>query len=116
MRKSYIVLASLTVIGLGALIALPLATPTTAGTAMMQVATTEKTATFKIENMTCAMCPITVRAAMQGVEGVASVKVDYVTKTALVVFDPAKTNAEQIAEASTFAGYPATAQATAKGS
>ena len=63
--------------------------------------------TFAIDNMTCAMCPITVRKAMQKVDGVQSVKVDFNAKTASVTFDPAKASAEDIAEASTKAGYPA---------
>ena len=63
--------------------------------------------TFTIDNMTCAMCPITVRKAMQKVDGVQSVKVDFDSKTASVTFDPAKASAADIAAASTRAGYPA---------
>ncbi len=62
---------------------------------------------FAIDNMTCAMCPITVRKAMQKVDGVQSVKVDFEAKTAHVVYDPAKASAADIAAASTRAGYPA---------
>ncbi|MAU40092.1 MAG: heavy metal transporter [Kordiimonas sp.] len=69
--------------------------------------TAEKTVTFEIEKMTCAMCPITVRKAMEKVNGVASVKTDYDKRTAVVVFDPAKANIEDIAKASENAGYPA---------
>lgn len=69
---------------------------------------TEVTQSFTIEKMTCAMCPITVRKAMERVIGVQSVTVDYETKTAIAVFDPAKTSAKMIAEASTNVGYPAT--------
>lgn len=64
-------------------------------------------ATFEIENMTCAMCPITVRTAMSRVDGVNSVEVDFESKTAVVSFDPALTTQEAIAQASTDAGYPA---------
>jgi mercuric ion binding protein len=60
-----------------------------------------------VENMTCALCPVTVRAAMAKVEGVKSVSVDFDTKTATVVFDPRTTSPEHIAAASTDAGYPA---------
>lgn len=69
----------------------------------------EKSATFSIENMTCATCPITVRKAMMKVEGVKSVEVDFEAKTATVVFDPARTDPDEIALASTNAGYPAQA-------
>lgn len=67
-----------------------------------------RTATFTVENMTCAACPITVRTAMKRVKGVKSVDVDFAARTATVVFDPAVTTAEAIAEASANAGYPAT--------
>jgi mercuric ion binding protein len=66
-----------------------------------------RVATFRIDNMTCALCPITVRTAMEGVSGVRSVKVDYDSKTARVTFDPAETDVDAIAAASTNAGYPA---------
>jgi len=76
-----------------------------ASTAAQQV--TEKKVTFNIEKMTCAMCPITVRKAMEKVDGVLSVVTDYDSKTAVVVFDPKKANIEAIAKASENAGYPA---------
>ena len=68
---------------------------------------TEQTQSFTVEKMTCAMCPITVRKAMERVDGVHSVTVDYDTKTAVAVFDPAQTSAKSIADASTDVGYPA---------
>lgn len=64
-------------------------------------------ASFIVENMTCATCPIVVKKAMGGVKGVRSVKVDFDSKTAKVEFDPKVTNAAAIAAASTNAGYPA---------
>ena len=51
--------------------------------------------------------PITVRKAMERVDGVHSVTVDYDAKTAVAVFDPAQTSAKSIADASTDVGYPA---------
>lgn len=68
----------------------------------------EETATFTIEKMTCAACPITVSKAMKGVDGVKNVTVDFSKKTATVVFNPAVASVEQIGAASTNAGYPAT--------
>lgn len=70
----------------------------------------ERTATFAIENMTCALCPVTVRKAMEGVAGVRSVAIDFDAKTATVVFDPSVTSLGAIAAASTNAGYPAAAK------
>ncbi len=67
----------------------------------------EHTVTFAVENMTCAACPITVRTAMRGVDGVRSVDVDFDAKSATVTFDPAVTTAEEIGSRSANAGYPA---------
>ena len=69
----------------------------------------EKTAKFKIENMTCKMCDITVRKAMEKVDGVIKATVDYDTKTATVLYNPAKAKIDDIAKASTNVGYKATA-------
>jgi len=69
----------------------------------------EQSATFVIENMTCATCPITVKKAIMRVEGVKSVEVDFDAKTATVLFDPAQATPSEIAQASTNAGYPAQA-------
>jgi mercuric ion binding protein len=63
---------------------------------------------FNIEKMTCKMCHITVRKAMEKVEGVVKATVNYEDKTATVTFDPKKTDIEAIALASTNIGYPAT--------
>ena len=63
--------------------------------------------TFDVPGMTCALCPVTVKAAMSGVEGVQSVEVNFEARTAHVIFDPALTDAAAIASASEQAGYPA---------
>lgn len=88
------------------IVALPL------GPVMAQEAATLKTQVFTVENMVCPLCPITVRKAIEDVAGVKSVKVDLDTKTATVVYDPSVATLEEIADASTFAGYPAEPQAT----
>lgn len=69
----------------------------------------EKTTTFAIKNMTCSLCPVTVRKAMEHVPGVKSVKVDFGAKTATVVYNPALASTGKIVKASTDAGYPAAA-------
>ncbi|MEX2480739.1 MAG: heavy metal-associated domain-containing protein [Gammaproteobacteria bacterium] len=74
-----------------------------------EAATASQSATFAIENMTCALCPVTVRKAMEGVSGVKSVSVNFEQKTATVVFDPGMTSTAAIAAASTEAGHPAAA-------
>ena len=64
--------------------------------------------TFAVDNMTCAICPITVRTAIQRVEGVKDVSVDFDAKTATVLFDSTLTDAKHIGEASSNVGFPAT--------
>jgi mercuric ion binding protein len=80
---------------------------TFAGGSAARASAQEQTATFAVDNMDCAACPITVRKAMKGVKGVKSVSVDFAAKTATVVFDPSVATPEAIAEASKNAGYPA---------
>lgn len=67
----------------------------------------ERTVTLAVDNMTCALCPITVRHAIQAVPGVAVVEVDLDTKTAVVTFDDATSSVDELAAASANAGYPA---------
>ena len=67
----------------------------------------ETSVTFSVPGMTCASCPYIVESAMRGVNGVITVSADADTRTALVIFDDAITNAEEIAFASTSAGYEA---------
>lgn len=72
------------------------------------VLASERTTTFTVENMTCALCPLTVEKAMRGVDGVKDVTVNFAAKNATVVFEDSHTNTGAIAEASLNAGYPAT--------
>lgn len=83
--------------------------PTTPLMMPAAAAPVQATRSFAIENMTCALCPLTVNKAMAGVPGVQEVVVDFDRKTALVRYDPARTDAAAIAAASTGAGYPARA-------
>lgn len=73
----------------------------------LAAAAAERTITLTVQNMTCALCPITVRTAIEHVTGVKDVQVDFETKTAVVVFDDAQATPLDIAEASREAGYPA---------
>jgi mercuric ion binding protein len=90
-----------------ALLAMSAAPAITAIPATAQSVATEQTVTFTVDNMTCALCPVTVKAAMAGVEGVRSVEIDFEARTATVIFDPAATSADAVAAASANAGYPA---------
>jgi mercuric ion binding protein len=68
----------------------------------------EKTATFSVEKMTCATCPIAVSKAMQRVDGVKEVSVDMASNTAVVVYNSSVTTTSEIGNASTEVGFPAT--------
>ncbi|WP_375567560.1 heavy-metal-associated domain-containing protein [Oceaniradius stylonematis] len=92
-----------------ALFGLAAVAPITVFPAVAQTVAAEQTVTFTVDNMTCALCPVTVKRAMEGVAGVRAVEIDFEARTATVVFDTAATNAEAIAAASANAGYPAVA-------
>ena len=66
----------------------------------------KRTATLAVEKMDCAVCPITVREALKKVPGVASAKVHFETKRAVVVFDPARAAPEALTKATADAGFP----------
>lgn len=68
----------------------------------------ERTVTLAVENMTCALCPLTVSYAIKAVPGVVSAEVDLDTHTAIVIFDDAVALPQLVADASSNAGYPAT--------
>ncbi len=57
--------------------------------------------TLKVPEMDCAGCEVGIKIAANKVDGVTDVKTDGETRTADVTFDPAKTNAEAIANAIT---------------
>jgi len=71
-------------------------------------AETLKTVTLNVQKMDCPMCKITIRKALEKVDGVKSAKVDYDAKTASVTFDPGTTNLDALTQATTDAGYPST--------
>ena len=65
-----------------------------------------ETATLAIEGMTCATCPLTVRIALERVDGVESAAVDFKTKLAVVTYNPDLTDTAALIQATTDAGYP----------
>ena len=66
--------------------------------------------TLAVQNMTCELCPITVKKALQKVPGVDAVTVDLDKKTATVTFDPDQTTNEALTKATMNAGYPSAVQ------
>ena len=75
---------------------------------LMAFAAAPKTVTLDVKNMTCAVCPITVKKSLEKVSGVSAVKVDFSRKTAFVTYDPDKTKPEALTRATTGVGYPST--------
>ena len=65
-----------------------------------------QTVTLSVPGMTCAACPITVKAALSKVDGVSKTEVKYEQREAVVTFDNAKTSVQKLSQATTNAGYP----------
>jgi len=67
-----------------------------------------QTVKLSLPGMTCPVCPVTVKKAINNVKGVNTVDVSLENKTAVVTFDNAMTNAEALTDATADAGYPST--------
>lgn len=67
-------------------------------------------ACFEIQGMTCATCPITVKAAIKKLKGINDVKASLADKNAIVDFDSKTTNAAEIRKAIDAIGYKAIPQ------
>ncbi len=74
--------------------------------ATLALAAPPQSVTLVVKNMTCEVCPITVKKALEKVPGVQSVKVDFDKKTATITFDPDEAKPEMLTKATTEAGYP----------
>lgn len=72
----------------------------------MPVLSATQTATLSIEGMTCAACPLTVKAVLRKVEGVTEIDIHYKRREAVVTFDDAATSTNALTEATANAGYP----------
>ena len=66
----------------------------------------QKTVVLSVPSMNCAACPITVRKALEKVDGVQSVKATLEPPEAVVTFDDSKVSVNQLTEATKQAGYP----------
>ena len=86
------------VIGLGERMGLPVSA----------FAAAPQTAVLDIQNMTCSICSITIRKALEKVPGVIGANVDYDHKTATVKYDGGRTNPSALVKATTNAGFPST--------
>ncbi len=108
MKRLFITISTVVILSVVGPTAVNLSTTGWADSPAVSTNVSEQTRVFAIENMTCPACPFTVKKAMTRVEGVKSVTVDFEAKSATAVFDPGTTTVEDIANASTNVGYPAT--------
>ena len=74
---------------------------------MTPTATNPSEQQLEIEGMTCASCVRRVTKAISRVEGVEDANVNLATETALVHFDPTRTDLAEISAAIEKAGYQA---------
>ena len=107
MKRFLMVAGATLLLGAGGLVGGTAFWPTAAPVVAAGEVSALETASFAVEGMWCALCPLTVKTAIERVEGVREVVVDYQSQSATVTFDPALTNDAAIAAASTNAGYPA---------
>jgi periplasmic mercuric ion binding protein len=68
----------------------------------------QRTVTLAVENMYCEACPYMVKKTIEKVSGVSKVTVSFKEKTAVVVFDDARAQVDDLANAATKAGFPST--------
>ncbi len=66
-----------------------------------------RSVTLSVPSMNCSMCPVTVRKALERVDGVEQADVDYETRSAVILYDDQKTSVDQLTKATSDAGYPA---------
>lgn len=72
------------------------------------IAADPKTVVLDVPGMNCALCPVSVKKALERVPGVRQASANLDRKTAEAAYDPDRTTAEALADAVTRAGYPAT--------
>ena len=75
---------------------------------LASLAAAPQTTVLDVQNMTCSLCPVTVKKSLEMVPGVSQARVDFNKKTATVKFDADKTGAAALVKATTEAGYPST--------
>lgn len=75
---------------------------------LLALAATPRTAVLDVQNMTCGLCPVTVKKSLEKVPGVSQAQIDFVKKTATVTFDADMTATAALVKATTEAGFPST--------
>lgn len=71
---------------------------------------TTQTVCYEVQGMTCAACSVTLKTAVKKLNGIESVQVSVGENAAQVVFDPSKTNADDIKKQIDSTGYQATSK------
>jgi mercuric ion binding protein len=67
-----------------------------------------KSVTLAVPGMDCPVCPVTVRKALEKVEGVDEIIVEYETRTVVVAYDDTRVGPTALMQATTNAGFPST--------
>jgi len=93
MKKSFMIILALTVVGLE-----------------LPAQAAVRTTSLSVPGMTCVICPITVKKALSRVEGVNTVSVSFEKREATVTFDDSKTTVDALTAATANAGYPSKAK------
>jgi mercuric ion binding protein len=65
-------------------------------------------ACYHVDGMTCAACSVTLKAAVNKLRGIKSVKASVEEKSASIEFDPKQTSSDEIKKAIDSTGYQAT--------
>ena len=67
-----------------------------------------KSVALAVPGMDCPVCPVTVRKALEKVEGVHEIIVEYETRTVIVAYDETRVALSALTQATTDAGFPST--------
>lgn len=70
-----------------------------------EAASEQREVVFSVPGMNCPMCPITIKRALNDVDGVSDAWADLETKKAHAVFDPSQTSIDALITAIENAGY-----------
>lgn len=81
---------------------------TVSTTAAERTTAPQQVVTLNVQNMSCAMCPITVRKSLTHLDGVSKAEVSYENKIATVMYNSQEITVDQLTRATTNAGYPST--------
>jgi len=75
---------------------------------LQTLAAPAQTVVLNVQNMTCGLCPVTVKKSLKKVSGVSQVQINLDAKTAKVTFDADKATVAALVHATTEAGFPST--------